>query len=245
MYTHPMFFPAPWAGRFIGRFFHPVSVHLGWSSYAAQWLSKVPTTIPGHFWPANSSGAARVHFERQSAADWEAFLSLRALELRPGGRVVIVQPAVADDGTYALKDFMDQVNAVLAEMVDDGAIKAEERARMVISSYIRGRRDCLAPFEGNGRFYGLTVEDCELSLTPDTAWADYEGDGNENVLARRHAGFFRSTFASSLILGLANGDNPEEQRAFADQLENRLRQRWAGQPAPMRSFVQAIALAKL
>src|SRR5262249_10836794 len=38
----------------IGRSFYenvlpPESVHLGWSSYAAVWLSRIPTLIPGHF----------------------------------------------------------------------------------------------------------------------------------------------------------------------------------------------------
>jgi hypothetical protein len=40
--------------RVVGRSFYrmvfpPGSVDLGWSSYAAQWLSHIPTYIPGHF----------------------------------------------------------------------------------------------------------------------------------------------------------------------------------------------------
>jgi hypothetical protein len=49
----------------------PAHIHLGWSSYAAQWLSKVPATIPDHFYPAASGSAARLEFERQSTQDWE------------------------------------------------------------------------------------------------------------------------------------------------------------------------------
>jgi hypothetical protein len=70
----------------IGRSFYenvlPLgSVHLGWCSYAAVWLSKVPTLIPGHFIVFRSTGPVREEFDRQGAKDWEAFLSLRAREL--------------------------------------------------------------------------------------------------------------------------------------------------------------------
>jgi hypothetical protein len=176
----------------IGRSFYekvlpPGYVHLGWSSFAAHWLSKVPTTIPDHFFPVLSRSAARAEFERQSAQDWKAFLSLRARELQPGGRLVVVQPALGDDGSYALEDFMNHANAVLKEMVDEGEIKPDERSRMVVGSYPRGRRDLLAPFERNSQFEQLIVEDCELSLISDPAWADYERDQNKEVLANRHA----------------------------------------------------------
>jgi hypothetical protein len=219
-------------------------VHLGWSSYAAQWLSKVPTTIPDHFYPAASGSAARAEFERQSARDWKAFLSLRAHELQLGGRLVVVQPALGDDGSSALEDFMNHANAVLKEMVGEGEIKPDERSRMVVGVYPRGRRDLLAPFERNGQFEQLVVEDCELSLISDPAWADYERDQNKDVLASRHARFFRATFASSLMLGLTNAGELEKRRAFADHLEARLIQSLMTQPAPIRSYVTVIVLAK-
>src|SRR5215469_16365829 len=66
----------------VGRSFYqsvlpPGSIHLGWSSYAAMWLSQIPTFIPDHFFPAHSTGTVRAEFDRQGAKDWEAFLSLR------------------------------------------------------------------------------------------------------------------------------------------------------------------------
>ena len=86
----PNVFPAAIGRSFYGSVLPPGSVHLGWSSYAAMWLSQIPTLIPGHFFPAHSAGTIRSEFDRQGAKDWEAFLSLRAKELRPGGRLVVV-----------------------------------------------------------------------------------------------------------------------------------------------------------
>jgi hypothetical protein len=58
----------------IGRSFYQSvlpqgSVHLGWSSYAAVWLSEIPPLIPGHFFPALSTGMVRTEFDRQGAKD--------------------------------------------------------------------------------------------------------------------------------------------------------------------------------
>src|SRR6516165_8235073 len=121
-------------------------VHLGWCSYAAMWMSRIPTRIPGHFFAPRSTGAVRAAFDQQGAQDWERFLSLRARELRLGGRLVIVVPTADDDGLSGGEDLMDHANAALAEMVDEGAITADERARMAFGVWTRRKRDLLAPF---------------------------------------------------------------------------------------------------
>jgi hypothetical protein len=240
----PNVFSSAVGRSFYGSVLPPGHVYLGWSSYAAHWLSKVPTTIPDHFHSTFSSGAVLAEFDRQAALDWKAFLSLRANELRSGGRLLVVQPALDDDGRLGNEDLYNHANGLLAEMADGGEIKPEERARMVLGVYPRRRRDLLAPFEQEGEFQQLTVEDCELSLHSDAAWADYERDHNRDVWASRQARFFRATFPSSLMLGLTNAGDADKRHAFADQLEDRLKRRLVSHPAPLRSFATTIVLAK-
>ena len=184
-------------------------------------------------------------FERQGARDWETFLSLRA-ELRSGARLVVVLPGVTDDGITGFERIMDQANAVLADMVADGALTAEDRARMTIGNYPRRKSELLAPFERDGRFQQLSVEEFETAELPDAAWTDYERDGNREVLATRHARFFRSTFMPSLASALdpVRSGDAEALRLFADRLEAGLRERVASQPSAMHSFVQIIVFAK-
>jgi hypothetical protein len=92
------------------------------------WLSRIPTVIPDHFISLRSTGRARAEFERQGAQDWKSFLSLRGSELLPGGRLVVVLPGVAADDSSGFEGIMDHANAVLAEMVEEGAITADEQA---------------------------------------------------------------------------------------------------------------------
>jgi hypothetical protein len=233
----------------IGRSFYenvlpPDSVHLGWSSYAAVWLSRVPAPLSGHFMPLCGTDAERAVFHRQAAQDWETFLSLRARELRPGGRLVVVLPALNDEGLTGLERLMDQANAALAEMVDEGTLRADDRQRMVLGSYPRRQCELLAPFQSNGQFQSLSVEHCDLSWVADAAWAGYERVENKEALVTKHVLFFRSVFVPSLALGLTEAHDAGQRRIFADRLEDILKRRLASRPEPMHSFVQTMVLAK-
>jgi|HubBroStandDraft_1064217.scaffolds.fasta_scaffold00898_11 long-chain acyl-CoA synthetase len=236
----------------IGRSFYenvlpPDSVHLGWCAYAAVWLSRIPTLISGHFIARRGTTAERAAFHRQAAQDWETFLSLRARELRPGGRLVVVLPALNDEGapSAGFEALMDHANAVLAEMVDEGTIRPDERKRMVVGSYARRSRDLLAPFEREGHFQGLSVECCDFSelVDPSLAASDPDADANTNAIASHLAQIFRATYAPSLASALAGARNGEG-RAFADRLESGLKRRLANQALPLHTFVQTMVLAK-
>ena len=240
----PNVFPCAIGRSFYENVLPPESVHLGWSSYAAMWLSHIPTLIPGHFIALRSTGPEREAFERQAARDWEAFLSLRARELRPGGRLVVVLVALNDDGASGFEDLMDHANGVLAELVDEGAIRADERERMVLGPCPRRRCELLAPFQAHGQFEDLRVERCDLTPLADTAWADYERDGNVEALVTKHALFFRSVFVPSLALALSEAHDAERRCIFADRFESGLKRRLTNQPAPLHSFVQTMVLAK-
>jgi hypothetical protein len=239
-------FPCAIGRSFYERVLPLGTVHLGWSSYAAVWLSRVPALIPGHFVSMCSSGRVRAEFDRQAARDWEHFLWLRASELRAGGRMVVVLPGLADDGSTSFTGIMDHANRVLAEMVNDGSITADERARMVLGSHPRCQADLLAPFGQNGQFHDLTVEHLHMSTLTDVAWTEYEQDGDRNALATKHALFFRTIFMPSLAAALnrVRSGDWAAVGTFGDRLEQGLKQRLAGEPLALHSLVQTIVLAK-
>jgi len=234
-------FPSAIGRSFYESVFPKGYVHLGWSSYAAVWLSRIPMPIPGHIVAEASTGEVRAAFDRQAADDWKSFLSLRAQELRPGGRLVVVLPGLSDDGGSGFEPLFAHANDVLAEMVSQGSITAEERARMVLGAYPRRRSQLLEPFKNDNQYCRLTVERCELSPLPDTAWNDFEQDGNKEMLTERHVGFFRSIFVPSLATALVHSGKAQ---FFADEFARRLTRRLAERPAPYNSFTQTIVMAK-
>jgi hypothetical protein len=237
----------------IGRSFYEQvlpseSVHLGWSSNATMWLSRIPSLIPNHFWSLRSTGTPRAAFERQAAEDWESFLALRAREMRPGARLVVVLPTPPDDlASSGVADLMDSANAVLEDMVKDGAITAGERAAMVLGAHPRKKHEVLAPFAKDGYFQRLAVENYDELGLPDAAWAEYQNAGDKEALASKRARFFRSTFMPSLASALRrvrDGDR-EATTAFAERLEIGLTRRLVNSnPAPASILTQTITLAK-
>ena len=242
----PNVYPAAIGRSFYESVLPPGSVHIGWSSYAAVWLSRVPKQIPDHFIAVCSAGEVRAAFDRHAAQDWESFLLLRARELRTGGRLIVVLPGVGDDGLSGFEPLFDQANAVLEQMVVDGTITSEERSRMTIGSHPRRKKDLLAPFVGTGQFQNLTVEDCLMSEVTDSAWEQYKIDKDEEILAAKRALFFRSIFVPSLAgaLGTKATSNDDARAKFADQVEQRLKRRLASHPAAVHSLVQVIVLVK-
>jgi S-adenosylmethionine-dependent carboxyl methyltransferase len=237
----PNIFPSAIGRSFYESVLPREQVHLGWSSYAAVWLSRIPMSIPGHFISLASTGEVHKAFERQAADDWRLFLSLRSGELRAGGRLVVVLPGLNDEGATGFEPLFQYANSALAELVSEGTIAEGECAQMVLGAYPRRECELLAPFAADGKFIGLTVEHCEVSCLPDSAWNDYEREANKELLASRHASFFRSIFVPSLASALTDSG---KRQVFADAMEQKLKRCVAKHPAPMHSFVQTLVLAK-
>jgi hypothetical protein len=199
-----------------------------------------------HTWPyqlLRANGAIRAAFDCQGAEDWEIFLECRSVELRPGGRLVVVVPAADDDGLTGFETIMDCANDTLTEMVTEGAISADEHRRMVLAVWPRQKRELMAPFAGKGHFRGLTVERITITPLPDAAWAKYQESDDKEALAEAHALFFRPIFAPTLALALDRND-AVRSLAFTDRLEQGMRQRVAARPSPMHSHVATIVIAK-
>lgn len=242
----PRVFPCAIGRSFYGAVLPENSVHVGWSAYAAMWASRVPALIPGHITFARSSGNVRAAFAQQGTRDWESFLSLRARELRPGGCLVVCMPGADEHGVSVFEGIMDHANAELGSMVDEGVISTEERRRMVLNVWPRRLSDLVAPFDDSGRFATLTLRHAETGTVRDAAWEEFERDGNAQALARKRALFFRSIFTPTLAAALDREyrGEPDAYIAFADRLATGLEKRVRTEPAPMRSLVQILVMAK-
>jgi hypothetical protein len=217
---------------------------VAWSSYAAIWLNRIPCRILGHFFALRSTNAVRAEFARQAATDWKAFLSFRATELRPSGRLVVGLPALAENKPPGFVTLLDQANVVLSDLVVRKIVRTQERDQTGLAIYPRSESELLASFSSDGHYHGLTVEDCATFPVPDTVWEEYLRDKDPETLAKKRAGFFRAVFAPSLAQALGPDRRPEERLAFLAAVEGGLSARMVNYPVPADNLVRIIVLTK-
>ena len=93
------------------------SVTLGWSSWSVQWLSRTPALIPDQVQIAYSRDEnAIAAFASQAAEDWRDFLLHRADELKPGGKLVVLTMATADDGDFGYRLVVDALKLMRSHL---------------------------------------------------------------------------------------------------------------------------------
>lgn len=237
----------------IGRSFYQQimptgTVNLGWSSWAIQWLSRVPEGAPevaDHVQVAFSSNTeARRAFEHQSAQDWTDFVAFRGRELCPGGRLVVLTMALDEDGEFGYRPLNEALMATLEELTEQGMVRREELRRMVIPVVARTEKDFRAPFAPRGWLEGLTIEHLDIFNADDRFWARYVKDSDAQAFGAQWAAFARAALFPTLRAGLSGGFDDPRGADFVEHLEAGVAERLAKAPEPMRIPLASLVLAK-
>ena len=219
------------------------TVTLGWSSWAVQWLSRVPALIPDQVQVAYSQDAGvRSAFYQQAADDWRCFVVHRAAELRPGGRLVVLSMALDDHGDFGYKPCVVAIYGAVLDLVDEGFITREEARRMVIPTVGRSRQDFMAPFAETGSFAGLTLEEIDIFYGEDGIWTEFQGHGDAGLYAARWAAFSRASVCPTLAGSL--DDNEVRATEFINRMEARMIARLKVAPEPMLIPLAKMVLVK-
>jgi hypothetical protein len=234
----------------IGRSFYQQivpskTVNLGWTSWATQWLSRIPCEVPDHIHVAYSGDdAARAAYAHRAALDWHDFVAFRGRELAPDGRLVVLTQAEDENGKPGFEPLLDAVRAALNDQARDGLLHREELRRMVIATYARSEKDFRAPFAPSGRFEGLTIEHLELFNAEDRFWARYQRDDDADAFGAQWAAFARAALFPALARGLDGGlDDPRAVESL-ERLEVGIAERLSRAPEPMRIPLATLVLVK-
>jgi hypothetical protein len=233
----------------VGRSFYQqilpaASVTLGWSSWAVQWLSRIPGAIPDHIQIAYSQdAAARARYARQAGDDWRAFLTSRGRELRAGARLVVVTMALDDEGRFGYRPLLDAAIEALAGMVADGFLRADEVRAMAIPTVARSRADLVAPF-ADGDFAGLAIDEVSVFDADDQLWANYERTRDAGAFGDGWSAFMRASVFPTLAAELDGGSADPRAAEFVGRLERDIARRLEAAPHPMLIPLAKIALVK-
>jgi hypothetical protein len=158
----------------------PGSVHIAVSGTAMHWVSEAVglastgSVFPGY--PDHEDEAERRAWRVAAARQWERLLELRAIELAPGGQLIVAlpaSPAPDPDRTGLYVELIGDMNRLLSDWCRAGRIGAATVAAVVVPVWMRTLDEIRAPFEpGGGRFAGLELESAELFRLDNPYWDD-------------------------------------------------------------------------
>ncbi|MEO3761436.1 SAM-dependent methyltransferase [Mycobacterium sp. B14F4] len=221
------------------------SVNLGWSSWAIQWLSRVPQPVPDHVQVAYSADdATRDAYARQAAHDWHEFIAFRGRELCKDGRMVVMTMALGEDGEFGYRPLLGALADTLDELTAQELLTADEMHRMCLPIVGRRKADFLAPFAPKGRFEQLEVEHLEVFDAEDRFWGQYQKDKDAALFGTQWAAFCRAAVFATLAGTLAGGATDPRSTEFFDRLEAGIAARLAAAPEQMQLPMANLVLVK-
>ncbi|XP_042000508.1 loganic acid O-methyltransferase-like [Salvia splendens] len=169
------YFASAVPGSFYGRLFPCSSVHVAYSSYAINWLSRVPEELQRK--DSRAWNAGRIHYSDDSSEavleayadqfqrDMEAFVGARAREIAPGGVMVIVVPGVPDGAvTYSGGVAFRFIESILSDMVKEGVIEQEQVDSFNVPNVYPCVKDLSRVVERNGCFEIVKMEFGEVAV---------------------------------------------------------------------------------
>ena len=203
-------------------FFEPIfptgTVDFGFSATAMHWLSALPCPVSDHIHMAGAHGKELEALRARALADWQDILFARASELKPGGRLLTVNLALADDGRHMGNtggaNMFDVMNRLWRALVDDETITTAEYRRTTIPQFYRTPAEFHAPLldrDGPVHRAGLRLVHAETRFTRCPYAARFAQDGDADHFAETYVPNTR-TWSETVFVNALDAARPLSQR---------------------------------
>ncbi len=200
------------------------SLDFVFSATAMHWLSTKPCNISDHVHMIGARGKELEAFACQARQDWETILQHRAKELRPGGKMVLVNFCRDRQGRYLGNtggvNMFDTLNAIWRELADEARISEQEYRNMTLPQYYRTVEEFAAPLTNAGSAchkMGLRLDNIETGVVPCPFARQFDRDKDVKKFADGLVATIRSWNQSIFHAGLdANRSVEERQRLIED-----------------------------
>ena len=206
------------ATSFFGPIFPPRTIDFGFSATAMHWLSALPCPVADHIHMAGARGEELETLRARARADWRDILLARASELKPGGRLMTVNLALADDGRHMGNtggaNMFDVMNRLWRALVDDGTISIAEYRRTTIPQFYRTPAEFHAPLldaDGPVRRAGLRLVCAQTRFTRCPYAARFAEDGDAGRFAETYVPNTR-TWSETVFVNALDATRPVAQR---------------------------------
>ena len=194
------------------------SLNLGFSATAMHWLSNKVCNISNHVQAIGAEGVELKAFQDQAHNDWRNILLHRASELKPGGKLVLINFGTDDQGRYLGNtggiNMFDTFNAIWLSFIDQNRITREEYENMTLPQYYNSVEEFSAPLinpEEAVYKAGLRLDHIDTGIVKCPFAEDFRQHGDAQKFSEAYIPTIRSWNESIFFNALAN-ERPVDQR---------------------------------
>ena len=215
---HANVFPFVSGTSFYRQILPAGSLDIGFSATAMHWLSAKVCNISNHVQAVGAEGAELEAFREQAHRDWRTILLHRATELKPGGKLVLINFGRDEQGRYLGNtggvNMFDTFNRIWQDFLDQGRIERAEYESMTLPQYYNTVEEFSAPLtDSDDPVYlaGLRLEQIETRVVRCPFAESFAEHGDATRFAREYIPTIRSWNESIYFNGLST-DRPLEER---------------------------------
>ena len=220
---YPDVFPFVSGTTFYRQILPAGSLDIGFSATAMHWLSSKVCNISNHVQAVGAEGEELQAFRDQAYRDWRTILLHRATELKPGGKLVLINFGRDEQDRYLGNtggvNMFDTFNRIWQDFLDQGRIEREEYENMTLPQYYNSVEEFSAPLTDPGEpVYraGLRLEQIETRIVRCPYAESFAEHGDAARFAREYIPTIRSWNESIYFNGLSSGRPLEERREIIE-----------------------------
>lgn len=194
------------------------SLNLGFSATAMHWLSNKVCNISNHVQAVGATGAELKAFQDQAHNDWRQILLHRANELKPGGKLVLINFGTDAQGRYLGNtggvNMFDTFNAIWVSFLDAKRITREEYENMTLPQYYNSVEEFSAPLVNPDEAVykaGLRLDHIDTRIVQCPFAEDFRQHGDAQKFAEAYIPTIRS-WNESIFFNALSSERPNEER---------------------------------
>ncbi|MEM7563313.1 MAG: SAM-dependent methyltransferase [Pseudomonadota bacterium] len=196
---------------------------VGFSATAMHWLSAKVCNISNHVQAVGAEGEELIAFKQQAYKDWRQILLHRASELKPGGKLILINFARDEQGRYLGNtggiNMFDTFNQIWLDFVNQGRITREEYTNMTLPQYYNTVEEFSAPLlDESDPVYqaGLRLDHIDTRIVKCPFAESFEQHGDAEKFAREYIPTIRSWNESIFYNGLSNDRDADERKQLIE-----------------------------
>ena len=234
---HPDIYPLVSGTTFYRQILPAGTLDIGFSATAMHWLSAKVCNISNHVQAVGAEGDELQAFREQAHRDWRLILAHRARELKPGGKLVLINFARDEQGRYLGNtggvNMFDNFNRIWLEFLDQGRIDRQEYENMTLPQYYNTVEEFSAPLlDASEPVHqaGLRLDHIETRVVKCPYAQSFDEHGDAARFAEEYIPTIRSWNESIFFSGLSVERSAEERREIIEDYYATYRAQVAADP---------------